>query len=163
VREELREVLHGHAHISVAEATVEEIDTINILNASLLAMKRAVHALLGRIPVPAEEILVLVDGNRVIKEFELKQKTVVQGDSHSASIAAASVVAKVHRDRLMCDLAQRHPQYLWEQNKGYGSKAHRQAIVDHGVTEWHRQSFRLYAEDKEIELDEIDAELEVIA
>jgi len=166
-REELRDVIHSHAHACVAEATVAEIDQINILNASLLAMKRAVHALLGRIPVPAEEILVLVDGNRNIKEFELKQKTVVQGDSHSASIAAASVFAKVHRDKLMAELADKHPQYLWHQNKGYGSKAHRQALVEHGVTEWHRQSFRLFADsadraDEEIEPDEIEnVELEI--
>ncbi|MBS1998815.1 MAG: ribonuclease HII [Cyanobacteria bacterium SZAS LIN-2] len=151
VREQLRDVIWSSAYANVAHATVEEIDEINILNASLLAMKRAVHGLLSRLPVPAEEILVLVDGNRVIKEFELKQKTVIKGDSTSASIAAASVVAKVHRDKLMCELAEKHPHYMWQQNKGYGSRAHRQAIVDHGVTDWHRKSFRLFAEELDAE------------
>ena len=154
IREELRSVICASSHYSVAEASPAEIDEINILNASLLAMKRAVYDLLTRLPVGAHEVLVLVDGNRKIKEFDLQQKTVIQGDSHSASIAAASVVAKVHRDKLMCDLAAAFPQYLWHQNKGYGSKAHRQAIAIYGSTIWHRQSFRLLAPNSESELDE---------
>jgi ribonuclease HII len=163
VREELRAVICASSYYSVAEASAAEIDEINILNASLLAMKRAVYDLLTRLPMAGHEVLVLVDGNRNIKEFDLQQKTVIQGDSHSASIAAASVVAKVHRDKLMCDLSHHFPQYLWHKNKGYGSKAHRQAIGAHGSTIWHRQSFRLLAVGTEAEYDdqladEIDSE-----
>jgi ribonuclease HII len=153
VREELRAVICASSYYSVAEASAAEIDEINILNASLLAMKRAVYDLLTRLPVRAEEVLVLVDGNRNIKEFSLKQRTVIQGDSQSASIAAASVVAKVYRDKLMCELSQSFPQYLWHQNKGYGSKAHSHAISIHGSTIWHRKSFRLLTVGTEAEYD----------
>ncbi len=159
VREQLRDVICASSYHSVAEASVTEIDEINILNASLLAMKRAVYELLTRLPMQAHEILVLVDGNKNIKDFEHQQKTVVQGDSTSASIAAASVVAKVYRDRLMCQLAQQFPQYLWHQNKGYGSKAHRDAIDVHGVTDWHRRSFRLFSVDVDDSAEEFAEEV----
>jgi ribonuclease HII len=149
VRDQLRDVICASSYHSVAEASVAEIDEINILNASLLAMKRAVCEILTRLPMGPHEVLVLVDGNKRIKDFEHQQKTVVQGDSHSASIAAASVVAKVYRDRLMCGLANDFPHYLWHRNKGYGSKAHRDAIEAHGVTDWHRRSFRLFKTDDE--------------
>jgi ribonuclease HII len=162
VREELRAAICASSHYSVAEASPAEIDEINILNASLLAMKRAVYDLLTRLPVAAHELLVLVDGNRNIKDFDLQQKTVIQGDSHSASIAAASVVAKVYRDQLMRDLSEQFPHYLWHQNKGYGSKAHRHAISLHGSTIWHRQSFRLLAVGTESEYDsELETEIEM--
>jgi ribonuclease HII len=149
VREELDEVIRGSAHFAVAESSPAEIDEINILNASLLAMRRAVHEILERLSLSSGDVLVLVDGNRKIKEFIPRQKTVIQGDSKSAAIAAASVVAKVHRDSFMRQLAEEFPQYLWHSNKGYGSRAHRAALVTHGVTSWHRQSFRLFYDGEE--------------
>ncbi|MBU6450267.1 MAG: ribonuclease HII [Cyanobacteria bacterium REEB67] len=164
LREELQAVIASCAHYSVAEASVAEIDDINILNASLLAMKRAVYALLATIAVDHHEVLVLVDGNRNIKDFVPRQKTVIQGDSKSASIAAASVMAKVYRDQLMRDLSSQFPHYLWQQNKGYGSKAHRSAILEHGITPWHRQSFRLMPDANETDdylADDIDEQLEL--
>lgn len=123
---------------AIAEASVEEIDEINILQASLLAMKRARQALLAVSPA-----VLLVDGNKKIPGLKDRQIPLVKGDSQSASIAAASVIAKVYRDALMCRLAESFPHYRWEQNKGYGSTRHRQAIKQHGLTVWHRRSFRV--------------------
>jgi ribonuclease HII len=136
----------------VAEASVAEIDEINILHASLLAMKRAIRALLASGPAEgegAEKYLVAVDGNKRIKELGLEQITVVKGDSRSASIAAASVLAKVYRDELMASLALEFPVYGWEANKGYPSALHREGIKHAGVSPWHRLSFRLLKEEGE--------------
>ncbi|CAN5170320.1 ribonuclease HII [soil metagenome] len=147
-RERLSEILRNNCYFSVAEASPAEIDQINILQASLLAMRRAIDALLSQVAHSPEELLLLVDGNQKVKGLNLEQITVIQGDSHSAAIAAASIIAKVYRDRLMLELSKDHPAYSWHTNKGYGSKAHRAAIVEHGVTKWHRLSFRLFdAED----------------
>lgn len=143
-RERLAEVLRANCHFAIAEATPAEIDQINILQASLLAMRRAVDNLLLQIENSPAELLLLVDGNQKVKGLTLEQITVIKGDSHSASIAAASVIAKVYRDDLMLELSQKHPVYSWHSNKGYGSKAHRAAIAEHGVTKWHRLSFRLF-------------------
>ena len=141
-RERLSEIIHATSVCTIAHATVEEINEINILHASLMAMNRALDRLSSQIPdtLPA---LVLVDGNKAIKNVECRylQTTVIQGDSTSASIAAASIIAKVYRDRLMIDLAREHPQYSWEKNKGYGSRTHREALKLHGMTPWHRRVF----------------------
>jgi len=137
-REELSEVLLRVASCSIAEASVQEIDQINILQASLLAMRRARLNLQVVSPV-----VVLVDGNKKIPKLADRQITVVKGDSLSAAIAAASVIAKVYRDRLMSRLSEQFPDYLWHQNKGYGSPAHRAAIKRLGLTAWHRKSFSL--------------------
>jgi ribonuclease HII len=134
----LSEIIKSIAIYAIAEATVEEIDTINILQASLLAMKRARLAL--NIPSPA---LLLIDGNKYIPKLPDSQVTVVKGDGQSASIAAASILAKVHRDNLMEELAKEFPDYGWESNKGYGAPKHRQAIKDVGLTVWHRKSFSM--------------------
>lgn len=115
-------------------ATVEEIDTINILQASLLAMRRAMAGL-RTTPVAA-----LIDGNQDAG-LDVESMTIVGGDSRSASIAAASIIAKVTRDRMMADLAGAFPPYGWERNAGYGVTAHRVAIETHGVTIHHRRSF----------------------
>lgn len=128
----------GIIGIGVGAASVAEIDRINVLRASLLAMSRAAAALaarLGRAPDIA-----LVDGN-IAPPLPCAVRTIVRGDSLSLSIAAASVVAKVTRDRIMRALARRHPGYGWERNAGYPTAEHVAAIHRHGVTPHHRRSF----------------------
>ncbi len=120
--------------VSIAEASVEEIDEINILQASMLAMRRAVAGL-SVTPVGA-----LVDGNRA-PGLDMETETLVKGDSRSLSIAAASIVAKVFRDRLMQKLHKIHPEYDWAQNAGYGVAKHMAALELVGVTPFHRKSF----------------------
>jgi len=121
--------------IGIGAASVREIDRLNILNATMLAMTRAVAAL------KIAPHLALVDGNQA-PSLACPVRTVVRGDGISLSIAAASIVAKVTRDRLMARLAQRHPAYGWERNAGYGTAKHRDALFAHGVTPHHRRSFR---------------------
>ena len=121
--------------IGIGAASVREIDRLNILNATMLAMTRAVAAL------KIAPSLALVDGNRA-PSLACPVRTVVRGDGISLSIAAASIVAKVTRDRLMARLAQRHPAYGWERNAGYGTVKHRDALFAHGVTPHHRRHFR---------------------
>jgi ribonuclease HII len=133
-RAAVAEALRDCAHISIASCDVAEIDDINILQASMLAMKKAVEALDIR-PAAA-----LIDGNRAPK-LTCRVKTVVKGDSLSLSIAAASIVAKHHRDQLMKTWAIEFPHYGWETNAGYGSAQHLKAIQIHGVTPLHRRSF----------------------
>lgn len=135
-REELAEVLRRHCDYAVAEASVDEIDEINILQASFVAMNRAINKL-----SVSDSSVVLVDGNQKVSRLELRQILVVGGDGISASIAAASIIAKVHRDKLMSELHNDFPHYNWFSNKGYGSKDHRDAIHEHGLTVWHRKSF----------------------
>lgn len=129
----------GRAAIGLGAASVAEIDDLNILQASLTAMARAVAALeaaLGRCADAA-----LIDGDR-LPRLACKSEAVVGGDGRSLSIAAASVVAKVTRDRQMARLAEVHPGYGWERNKGYGTPAHRAALARLGATPEHRRSFR---------------------
>jgi ribonuclease HII len=140
-REALSRTIREHAQFAIASASVEEIDTLNILQASLLAKKRAVNELLAKLSSTVEETIVLVDGNKKIPELTYNQLAVIQGDGLSASIAAASVVAKVHRDQWMAELAQAHPDYDWHSNKGYGSIRHRRAIVEKGLSPLHRRTF----------------------
>jgi ribonuclease HII len=117
-------------------ATVAEIDELNILQASLLAMKRSI------IGLNVEPALCLVDGNRQIPHLDLPQQTLVKGEDRSTSIAAASILAKVWRDRVMTELSAIYPEYALERNKGYGTAAHLQAIELYGITPEHRRSFR---------------------
>lgn len=121
--------------ISVGMASVEEIDRINILQATFLAMQRALSGL------PATPDIALVDGNQVPRQLGCAVRTVIGGDALSLSIAAASIVAKVTRDRLMRELAGGYPPYGWERNVGYGTPEHRSAIEQYGPTEHHRMSF----------------------
>jgi ribonuclease HII len=138
LRRDMREVcyraLASCARIGIGAASVREIDRINILRASLLAMSRAVAALGVRPDIA------LVDGN-MAPPLSCPVKTIVGGDGRSFSIAAASVVAKVTRDRIMRALAQRHPSYAWDSNVGYSTRAHFAAIAAVGVTVHHRRSF----------------------
>ena len=134
IRESCRAALASCARIGIGAASVREIDSINILLASLLAMTRAVAAL-GIRPDIA-----LIDGN-IAPPLPCAAKTIVGGDGLSFSIAAASVVAKVTRDRIMRALAQRHPGYAWDSNVGYSTRAHFAALASFGVTVHHRRSF----------------------
>ena len=118
----------------IALADHEEIDEINILQATYLAMERAIHAL------SVKPDIALIDGNRA-KNFGVPVQTVVHGDSLSASIAAASVLAKVTRDDLMIQLAKTYPQYGFEIHKGYGTKAHYEALSAYGPSDVHRRTF----------------------
>jgi len=140
-----REVLAEHIKsIAVAWAIEsidpETIDRINILQASLLAMRKAVMRLSTRIDV------VLVDGNRRIPDFEQEQITVIRGDSKCVTIGAASILAKVERDKMMVDYDQLFPEYKFGRNKGYPTREHRLAIHAHGPCDIHRRTFRLLPE-----------------
>ena len=130
----INEQLILHHSYAIGVATVEEIDKINILQASLLAMKRAI---LGLKIVPKS---ILVDGNK-LPDLEYKMYPIIKGDSKSASIAAASIIAKVYRDKLMEDLSIQYPGYYWEKNSGYGTKQHLLALNNLGVTPIHRKTF----------------------
>ncbi len=123
------------AEVSVAHAQVDEIDDLNILYASHLAMERAVAGL-------RQVDHALVDGNMVPKGLICPATALVKGDGRSLSIAAASIIAKVTRDRIMVDLAQQYPGYGWEKNAGYPTKAHKEALRVLGVTPHHRRSFK---------------------
>ena len=137
-RYELRREIESDALAwAVGVVTPEEIDEINILNASILAMHRA----LDRLAVRPEAII--VDGNRFKPYRFIPYSTVVKGDGKYLSIAAASILAKTYRDDYMDRLAEEFPQYGWTENKGYPTRAHREAIKKYGPTPYHRKSFRL--------------------
>lgn len=137
-REELiEEIKYKSLDWAIAEATVAEIDQINILNASFLAMSRAIEML----KIKPEHLL--IDGNRWRSKLEYSYSCIIKGDGKFASIAAASILAKVHRDQMMEDLATSFPHYGWESNVGYPTKTHREGIQKHGISPWHRKSFQL--------------------
>lgn len=140
-RSTMRAIIEAEALAwSVAMATPQEIDELNILWASVLAMHRAVAAL------EQQPGLLLVDGNRFTPYPGIPHRCIVKGDSSVACIAAASILAKTHRDEFMQQLAAEFPQYGWEHNKGYPTAEHRLAIECHGETIHHRKSFRLLPE-----------------
>lgn len=134
-RDALATLIHEGCEVSIAHASVAEIDELNILRASHLAMERAVAGL-GRVDHA------LIDGNMIPKSLGCSAECIIKGDGRSLSIAAASIVAKVCRDAIMVDLAQQHPGYGWETNAGYGSKSHMLALRNLGVTPHHRRSFK---------------------
>lgn len=135
-RESLFDIIKEKAiAYSIAYGSLEEIEEYNILEATYLAMNRAIEGL------NTKADFALIDGNRVPKGIKIPCETVVKGDSKSCSIAAASILAKVTRDRLMLEYDKKYPQYLFAQHKGYGTKAHYEAIKQHGVCEIHRLSF----------------------
>jgi len=121
---------------AVGEVTADEIDAINILNASILAMHRALDGLKLRPQA------VIVDGNRFKPYGTLPHETIVKGDAKYLSIAAASILAKTYRDDYMDNLALQYPVYQWNVNKGYPTKAHRAAIEEHGISPFHRKTFK---------------------
>ena len=133
-REFINEELITQHSFAIGIASVEEIDKINILQASLLAMKRAV------LNLNIKPQTILVDGNK-LPDLEYNMYPIIKGDSKSISIAAASIIAKVYRDKLMQDLSLQYPGYYWEKNSGYGTKQHLLALNNLGVTPIHRKSF----------------------
>ena len=146
-RQELRAIIERDALAwCVAQVDPEEIDRINILNAAILAMHRALDGLTLR------PEYIIVDGNRFKPYQELPFTTIVKGDGKYLSIAAASILAKTYRDDYMQALAKEYPQYDWQSNMGYPTKKHRQAISEHGVTPYHRKSFNLLG-DGQLTLD----------
>lgn len=149
-REELYDIILENTINSTVCIEVEEIEKINILNASLKAMRLACENVIRE--VQAQKILVLVDGNKLIKNFNYPQKFIIKGDNKSASIAAASILAKVSRDRYMEELDKKFPQYNWKQNAGYLTAEHLAAIEKHGTTVHHRQSFLKKFEARQLSL-----------
>ena len=128
------EILAKALCCSIAEASVQEIDTLNILQATLLAMRRAVDGL------RLKPVKVLVDGNR-LPVLDVRAEAIVQGDALVPAISAASILAKVHRDRMCAQLHAQYPQYGFDRHKGYGTAEHLQALAEHGPSPWHRSSF----------------------
>lgn len=146
-RDLLREVVEKEAIVwSVAQVDAPEIDRINILKASFLAMHRALDGLRQK------PEFILVDGNRFYAYPSIPHLCVVKGDGKYAAIAAASILAKTWRDEYMLRLHAEFPHYDWQSNKGYPTDAHREAIRQHGITPYHRRSFRLLPEGEQLEL-----------
>ena len=143
-REALYDIVKENTVNSIINIEVDEIERINILNASLKGMKLTCEAVIAKLGLNAEEkkeILTLVDGNKLIKDYIYPQKFIIKGDGKSASIAAASILAKVSRDRYMEKLDAEFPQYNWKSNAGYLSEEHLAAIDKYGLTKYHRASF----------------------
>ena len=141
-REALFDIITEKAiSFSIAQATVEEINELNILEATLLAMRRAIEGL------DTKADFALIDGN-VCRDFPLDARSVIHGDAISPSIAAASILAKVTRDRMCLDLDREYPQYGIAKNKGYGSKAHMDALREHGPAPIHRTKFIRFLDDE---------------
>jgi len=137
-REKLRiKVLENAAAYGVGIVSAEEIDEINILNASFLAMHRAIDQL----KISPE--LLLIDGNRFNKYHDIKHQCIVGGDAKYQSIAAASILAKTTRDHIMQELDTQYPLYNWKQNKGYPTIEHKNAVAEHGMSPYHRKTFNM--------------------
>ena len=138
-REDLYEIIINNSVNSTVCIEVEEIEKINILNSSLKAMKIACENVIKQANLT--DFLTIIDGNRLIKNYTYPQKFIIKGDGKSASIAAASILAKVTRDRYMDKLSQEFPMYGWEHNAGYLTKEHLDAIDKYGLCKYHRPSF----------------------
>jgi ribonuclease HII len=147
-RYQLREIIE-HEALAWAVGIVDnhEIDEINILRASILAMHRA----LDQLKVRPEEVI--VDGNRFYKYRNLPHTTIVKGDGKYMSIAAASILAKTYRDDFMLKIHKEYPLYHWDKNKGYPAKVHREAIRQYGTTPYHRMSYNLLGDSQQLEFD----------
>lgn len=136
-RNEMYDIIMAKALcVAIGSCDNNEIDELNILQATKKAMKQAVDEVNEKMPIDC----VLVDAVK-IDGVEIPQKAIIKGDAKSISIAAASIIAKVTRDRLMCEYAEEYPYYAWESNKGYGTKAHYEGIEAHGITPLHRKTF----------------------
>ena len=143
LREEIKESALAWA---VGWADNQEVDKMNILRASIISMHRALDKLKM---VPQ---FIIVDGNRFLPYRNIRHKTIIRGDSHYYSIAAASVLAKTYRDDYMVKIHSKYPEYGWDMNKAYPTKKHRQAIINSGISPYHRRSFRLRDEQMKINL-----------
>tara|TARA_R110002050_G_scaffold273113_1_gene417015 strand:+ start:2510 stop:3109 length:600 start_codon:yes stop_codon:yes gene_type:complete len=140
-RDALKPIIENEAiTFGVAHVFQEEIDSINILNASILAMHKSIKQL------TSQPEFIIVDGNKFKPYNDVKFETIIKGDGKYLSIAAASVLAKTYRDIYMTMIHEEYPMYNWKQNKGYPTKEHREAIRKHGITKYHRKSFRLLPE-----------------
>lgn len=138
-REELFDKILTYCDVGVGIASVEEIDEVNILEATFIAMNRAIEDVSKNSDVTFDTVL--VDGNKLIKKYNGKQEFLVKGDAKSLSIAAASIIAKVTRDRIMLKFAEIYPEYHFEKHKGYGTKLHREILLEKGVLPIHRKTF----------------------
>ena len=137
-REFLFDVIMENCYVGVGVVDAPKIDEINILNATFLGMRKAINGLKEQ---GVEWNLALVDGNHKIREYTENQEPIIKGDGKSLAIAAASIIAKVTRDRMMVESGKEYPVYQFEKHKGYGTKAHREAIVENGPCKYHRISF----------------------
>ena len=135
-REYLEKYIKKNSCWAIGSASLKEIEKLNILNASLLAMKRAVRKL------KKKPTLVLIDGNKVPKMKNYKLKSIIKGDQKISEISAASIIAKVSRDRFVTNLSKNFKKYNWAKNAGYGTKDHMVAIKKYGITKFHRKTFK---------------------
>ena len=146
-RNELRKIIENESKSwSVAMIHNEEIDKLNILKASIMAMHKALDGL----ELTPEKLL--IDGNKFIQYKKIPHHCMIKGDARFLSIAAASILAKTYRDEYMAKLHEEYPDYAWDRNKGYPTRQHREAITVHGITKFHRKSFRLIPEQLSLEL-----------
>lgn len=146
-RDILKPIIEKQAiHFGVAHVFQEEIDSINILNASILAMHKSIDKLAKK------PEFIIVDGNKFKPYNTIPFETIIKGDGKYLSIAAASILAKTHRDMYMNIIHEEFPMYNWKQNKGYPTKEHREAIRKYGITKYHRKSFRLLPEQLKLKL-----------
>ena len=135
-REILEKYIKKNSYWSIGSASLKEIEKLNILNASLLAMKRAIKKL------KKKPIEVLIDGNKIPKIKNYKLKYIIKGDEKIPEISAASIIAKVSRDRLITKMSKKYVRYFWNKNSGYGTKDHLSAIKKFGITKHHRKTFK---------------------
>jgi len=135
-RENLEKYIKKNSYWAIGSASLLEIEKLNILNASLLAMKRAIKKL------KKKPTLVLIDGNKIPIMKDYKLKSIIKGDTKVSEISAASIIAKVSRDRLVTNLSKKFKKYNWGKNAGYGTKDHMKAIKKYGPTKFHRKTFK---------------------
>ncbi|MFC1645384.1 ribonuclease HII [Patescibacteria group bacterium] len=147
-REEVYEFIVNNFYVGVGVCDHDTVDRINILQASFLSMKKAIVDLRGKLKKSKgndffieDKSIILVDGNKTIPNLSGKQKAFIQGDKNVKLISAASIVAKVTRDRLLYEMHEKYPQYGFDRHKGYGTKIHMEALKKHGPCEYHRKSF----------------------
>ena len=154
IRNEIYKIIVSNSIYSINQSSVNEIDKFNILNATFMAIEKSVKHVVSQLNIQdMDDIFVLVDGNKKIKNLDINMQAIIKGDSKSASIAAASILAKVSRDNYMIELDKEYPNYNWKKNKGYLTKEHLNAIDKYGMVKYHRKSFlKKYFESKSKQL-----------
>lgn len=140
-REEIFDFIQENFYVGVGVCSHETIDRVNILEATFLAMKKAISDLKNKITNQGEKMIILVDGNKIIPNFSGEQKSIISGDKIVKSISAASIIAKVIRDRMMNEFDKKYPEYQFAKHKGYGTKVHIEALKQCGPCEIHRRTF----------------------